>query len=333
VQPASPDDRSAAPSGKLVDAAVMAERRALRAELAEQTLQQRAAAAERAVVSMEARLTAAEGELAEARAERDALAGELLERERELRLAGQRQFAERMVRGELEQELVAERRTADAELALLREHVDVLAAEAEHLEGVAERARRDAVVAKRRLAGEREAGAAAAAEAELVRRQVARRLDAVQETLAGLHDELDDRVVAERGRAALALARERELWEAAVETERRRADAERAARHRAEAELVARVVADAGPVAELGAIRAIDLRGLSRPPSAHDQTVAVAETVIADLARAADRLRAQVEAGSDDVDAGGAGPEARRRHRRWWAFPWRRSLPVTRARD
>lgn len=325
-------------------AAVTAQRRARRAELAEETLQARAAAAERAVVSMEARLSAAEAALAEARAERDALAGELRERERELRRASQREFAERMVRGELEAALAEQRREADAALAELREHVDVLAAEADRLDEDADRARRAAVLAKRRLAGERDALAAASAESELVRQQVARRLDAVQGTLADLREELEDRIVAERGRAALALGRERELWEAALATERRRADAERAARHRAEAELGARVAAQAAALApqpELGSIRATDLRLGSRSGGdSGDRAdgVAVADAVIADLARAAERLRAQVEASSDpetpsDLPASAAGPAAGRRRRRWWPLPWRRSLPAVRARD
>jgi hypothetical protein len=349
--------------GKLVDETVMAQRRALRAELAEETLQERAAAAERAVVSMEERLRAVESALAEARAERDALAGELLAREREVRHAVQREFAERMVRGELEAELAAARRAADAEIAELREHVDVLAEEAERLEEAAEQARREAAVAKRRLAGERDAAAAAVAESELVRAQVVRRVEAVQQTVSDLRDELEDRVIAERGRAALALARERELWEAAVETERARADAERAARHRVEAELGARVAAQAEsmaarparptgaqptpppataaaphtaspPYPELGHIHAVDLRGPTRREAGDaDPTVAVAETVIADLARAADRLRAQVEARADGRDAAPAVDPAARRRRRWWPFPWRRSLPAARVGD
>src|SRR5919108_532821 len=134
----------------------------------------------------------------------------------------------RALRAERAEETLQERGAppgrADEAVGELREHVEVLAAEAERLEGVAERARRDAVVAKRRLEGERDAAAAGAAETALVRQQVARRLDAVQATIADLRGELEDRVVAERGRAAAALARERELWEAAVEAERRRAD-------------------------------------------------------------------------------------------------------------
>jgi hypothetical protein len=334
VQPDHPDDRGRASSGKLVDAAVMAERRALRAELAEETLQQRAAAAERAVVSMEARLSDAEAQLTEACAERDALAGELVERERALRSARQGEFAERMVRRELEGELAAARRAADAEIAGMAEHVDVLAAEAERLEGVAEQARRAVVVAERRLAGERDVAAAAAAEAALVRQQVGRRLDAVQGIIGDLREELEDRVVAERGRAAVALVRERELWEAALEAERRRADTERAARHRAEAELGARVAEATRPPSDLGAIRAIDLRGLSHPQEGTENAVAVAETVIADLARAADRLRAEVDARAAGVAGEPAGEAvAGRRRRRWWRFPWHRPAPTSRASD
>jgi hypothetical protein len=313
VQPASPEE-----PGTLVDAAVMAERRARRAELAEQTLQQRAAAAEHAVVSMEARLSAAEERMAAACAERDALAVAQAGLERALRAARQEGFAERMLR-----------ETIETEAAELREVVEVVAGEAEQLESELERTSRGALRAARAAEAERDA---AEAELDLVRHHVARRLDAMHQTLAGLREELDDRVIAERGRAALALAREREHWETAVESERRRADAERGARRRAEAELGAHVIAGApepraAPAPhgdELGRIKAIDMRGLSRP-RAPEETVAVAETVIADLARAADRLRAQVEA---RTEAPAAEPTARRRRRRWWAWPWPRSAPA-----
>ena len=68
----------------VVDPVVLAERRARRAELAEEELRELLREAELGAATLKGRLAAVEGELATARAQRDALAADLARREKEL---------------------------------------------------------------------------------------------------------------------------------------------------------------------------------------------------------------------------------------------------------
>jgi small-conductance mechanosensitive channel len=111
----------------VVDPVVLAERRARRAELAEEELRELLREAELGAATLKGRLAAVEGELATARAQRDALAADLARREKELIAATQREHAEQALRSE------AQTRAAEAETGSRRElddlRVRLLAAE------------------------------------------------------------------------------------------------------------------------------------------------------------------------------------------------------------
>ena len=106
--------------GVVVDPAVLAERRARRAELAEESAARRAASAEEAAETLRAQLSHLEERLAEAAAERDRLAGRVADAERRLRLAEQREEAERRRRAELEEEEAEGFRELEDEVSELR---------------------------------------------------------------------------------------------------------------------------------------------------------------------------------------------------------------------
>jgi hypothetical protein len=93
--------------GTLVDPAVLAERRARRAEQAEQSAAERAATAEQTVDTLRTQLGHLEERLAGAAADRDRLSARVADAERRLRLAEQREEAERRRRAELEEETLA----------------------------------------------------------------------------------------------------------------------------------------------------------------------------------------------------------------------------------
>ncbi len=111
------------PGGTVVDPAVLAERRARRAELAEQSAFERAATAEQTVETLRTQLGHLEERLAGAATERDRLAARVADAERRLRLAEQREEAERRRRTELEEETLATRRDVEAELVELRDRL------------------------------------------------------------------------------------------------------------------------------------------------------------------------------------------------------------------
>lgn len=186
--------------GNVVDPAVLAERRARRAELAEQSLQERTTAAERAVVALQGRVTETEERLAEAASERAELARRLAERERVLRGALQREYAEQRQRLEAEGELAATDRTAREELARLRRALQAAEARAAQIERDLEDAQdqvREARADRVRLAEAQEesrrAKAALAAE-RAAREHAMRELRAERERanaeLAGLREAL-----------------------------------------------------------------------------------------------------------------------------------------------
>src|SRR5436190_8352251 len=99
----------------VVDPVVLAERRARRAELAEEELRELLREAELGTATLKGRLAAVEGELATARAQRDSLAADLARREKELLAATQREHTEQALRSE------AQTRAAEAETGSKRE--------------------------------------------------------------------------------------------------------------------------------------------------------------------------------------------------------------------
>ena len=167
------------PPGTVVDPAVLAERRARRAELAEESAARKAASAMQQVETLRAQMAHLEERAARAGEERDRLAARVADAERRLRLAEQREEGERRRRAELEEEVASARRGAEAEMEDLRarlagaeELVDVLERE---LDGARRRADSagDVVAAERAARRQaEEAAARAASEAEALRAQV-----------------------------------------------------------------------------------------------------------------------------------------------------------------
>jgi hypothetical protein len=103
----------------VVDPVVLAERRARRAELAEEELRELLREAELGAATLKGRLAAVEGELATARAQRDALAADLARREKELIASNQREHAEQALRSE------AQTRAAESQTGSRRELEDL----------------------------------------------------------------------------------------------------------------------------------------------------------------------------------------------------------------
>jgi hypothetical protein len=103
----------------VVDPVVMAERRARRAELAEEELRELLREAELGAATLKGRLAAVEGELATARAQRNGLAADLARREEELQAAARREAADQALRTE------AQTRAAEAQTGSQRELDDL----------------------------------------------------------------------------------------------------------------------------------------------------------------------------------------------------------------
>jgi hypothetical protein len=104
-----------------LDPALLAERRAVRAEQAEQELLERLRAAERRAVEAQARLEDAERRMAAAEREKARAEHAADEVRRELRRAEQREFAEQQRRIETEEELSGELHATQQEAAELAE--------------------------------------------------------------------------------------------------------------------------------------------------------------------------------------------------------------------
>jgi hypothetical protein len=203
---------------EVVDRAVLAERRARRAELVEDELARRAVEAERASAALEAQLGGLEERLREVIAQRDATQAQLHERDRALVTATQREHAERALREEAEEERHQLEHALGVELADARarlseaeeraEEADQLRARVAEADGlrvrIAAAQTERSGLTERLAAAERERSAAddllAAADAERAslaerlataeheRTELAGRLDATQEQRAALTD-------------------------------------------------------------------------------------------------------------------------------------------------
>lgn len=172
-----PDDGTS-----VVDAKVLAERRARRAELAEESLQSRASSAEHDRMMLATRLAEAEHALDRARRDRDALQDDLTRRERALRAAEQREFAEQRRRVELEDEAVQERRALQDELDGLRRR---LAAAVERTDELTRE-----LASARRAADEATQLTASAAEVKQLQRRAAEAVHDLDERRAALEAEV-----------------------------------------------------------------------------------------------------------------------------------------------
>lgn len=153
--PSPREVEGAASPGTVVDRAVLAERRARRAEHAEQANARRAVEAERALASLEAELAKLELRLERAGAERGEIEAELAERDRRLRAASQRAHAEQRLREEAVEEATSRVRRTAAEADDLRGRLTMVEARADALAVEVEDHRR-------RLAEAQNAAAAAA---------------------------------------------------------------------------------------------------------------------------------------------------------------------------
>lgn len=218
--------------GEVIDRAVLAERRARRAELTEDALSRRAVQAERTVSTLEAQLANLEQRLGTAREERDELESRMAEAQRRLRAAEQREYAEQQRRIESQDELEALRRAQQTEVETLRARVAAANQRAEDLAREVDRARRAAAEAIQQAQADRGAlrraeqaltvreTGTAAAEADLARRLA--EMQAAESSLAELHgraDRLAEQLETERAarsRAEAALADEREAAQARV---------------------------------------------------------------------------------------------------------------------
>ncbi|WP_187368824.1 coiled-coil domain-containing protein [Baekduia soli] len=235
--------------GNVVDPAVLASRRARRAEVSEDA-------------SLELRLFEAERRLGEVAAERDALQARLERHERDLRTTRQREWAEQQQRLEAQGEAAATRELAAEQVARLRERlaeaeaeVSVLGAERDRVRAALERERTAGLAERdRRAALEREhtalraelhrrtglADAAAAAVSDARRELAGARAQreataALEVRLAAERTALAEQVAAVEG----AVASVRDRLGTVARALRDRLVAERSARDRAETALAA----------------------------------------------------------------------------------------------
>jgi chromosome segregation ATPase len=276
----------------VVDPVVLAERRARRAELAEEELRELLREAELGAATLKGRLAAVEGELATARAQRDSLAADLARREKELQAATRREVTEQALRTE------AQTRAAETETGSRREleelRVRLVAAEQRaelltQLEAeVAERLER-AQAADAELAALREELEGRQAEVAALREELERR--APQQAGPELDPELMAQVAAVRTAFAAQLA---EVEHTVAQLRPRLGAALDALVERLGAEQQARAEAEQALAEER--TRVVELQGeLDAAASRH---AAVVE-VVAELSAAVDELRGRFAADLD----------------------------------
>ncbi|MDX6640892.1 MAG: hypothetical protein QOF12_1903, partial [Solirubrobacteraceae bacterium] len=233
---AGPDEDE--PEGEVIDRAVLAERRARRAELAEEALTRRAADAEQTAGTLEAQLANLEERLAAARDERDELEAGLADAESRLRTAQQQGFAEQQLRIEAQDELERLRRGEEGQVAELRSRLAAANQRAEDLAREVDAARRGMAEALQQAEADR--AALDRVEGELQARTDSEDPRAMREVEAELRTALEaERQAFDRQVAGVErhIAGVREQALAAADRLREALDAERAAREAAEREL------------------------------------------------------------------------------------------------
>jgi hypothetical protein len=147
-EPASP------PPAQIIDRGVLAERRARRAELNEQTLMRRLADAESRVTTLESQLANLEARLEQANAEREGMAEQAREREHALRSAKQREYAEQQLRFESEEHRRKAAEESRRQLQQIRTRLAESESEVRGLSEQQERVRRDLAEAQHSLAAD-----------------------------------------------------------------------------------------------------------------------------------------------------------------------------------
>ncbi|HEX8121070.1 MAG TPA: hypothetical protein VF549_07380 [Solirubrobacteraceae bacterium] len=313
------------PPGTVVDPAVLAERRARRAELAEESAAQRAASAEQTVETLRTQLDLLEERAARAGAERDTLAARVADAERMLKRAEQREEAERRRRAELEEEVASAERRVESDLEDLRARLAGAEELARALERELDHARRRTEDATRIAEAERSARRAAEetakranAEAEELRARLESGVTAPDEALEAELEALRAEADGLRAEADSLRARAADADALRAEADALRARAADAEAFRAEADSLRARAADADALrAEADALRAraadaeafrAEADALRARASLADELRIEAEALRAEAdalrveadslrarAREADRLRAETE--------------------------------------
>ena len=157
-------------AGEVIDRAVLAERRARRAEVNEQALARRIAEADARVTTLESQLANLEQRLEQTTRERERMAGEIAEREGDVRRVKQREYAEQQLRVEAEERRDRSERRARAQLEDLHRRLAEAEREAVGLAEELESARRELAEAQHAAAAER--AGVRRARAELAEREV-----------------------------------------------------------------------------------------------------------------------------------------------------------------
>jgi hypothetical protein len=304
------------PPGTVVDPAVLAERRARRAEQAEESASSRVTSAEQTVETLRAQLAHLEERASRAGEERDSLAARVSDAEGRLRLAEQREEAERRRRAELEEQVAGTRHGVEGELEDLRarladarELAETLERELDHVRRRADDAARTAEAERAARAASEEAAARATAEAESLRARAAS-ADVLREELESLRasaiaaggDELRAEVEELRAEAESLRARAAEAEALRAEAESLRARAAEADALRAEAESLRARAAEAEALrAEARSLRARADEAESLRDEAEALRLRAAEAV--SLRIQAESLRAEVDALRAETDA------------------------------
>ncbi len=235
-----PADTEPPPDAQIIDRAVLAERRARRAEMHEQTLMAELAAAQASARTLEGQLANTEERLQQNARERTGLETALARQETQLRLSRQREYAEQQLRVEAVERAQAIERDGAAEVETLRRELTRSERDLVALGDDLDRARREAaevshtaVSTQAHLRREREQLAARRSELEQHRAQLdgaaterELRVEALEQELGRARDRLaaehDERVAAEEQLAATSRRLgDRDPAEVANELERR----------------------------------------------------------------------------------------------------------------
>ncbi len=213
------------PADNPIDPAMLAQRRAKRAEIAEEQLQEQLAQARHDIDRLQGRTDALSGELELARERRDEMASDIDALKRDLRHAHQREHSERQLRIETQDDLAKARRDAIGAGDDLRAELREAYQRAEEFERELNHRRRDADLAQGLIARHE----AARAKAELaahganeLRAELDRRAElqtAFSEQMEALRDEIEamrERVETDAARQAIAHTALRDVMAAAA---------------------------------------------------------------------------------------------------------------------
>ena len=275
----------------VVDPAVLAERRARRAEMAEESLADRVRAAEELADQLQQRSGELERELADAARERDELLGRLHTRERSLLSLQQQEESERRRRHEVEVEGDADRRAAEQEISDLRVRVGAAETWAAELSAELARTREELEATRRDIDAER-------LTREELERDAEQRADRRTQELDERRDGLAAEIAELRAQASGLVAglaheeRQRAQAQAQLEAERERAEAQIVL---LEHELDRRSeIHDA----VLGQLRALgrEVAGVRDGVAQDAQRRAATEETLTEVASTARRLRTDLEA-------------------------------------